>query len=49
MMLKMSKNKKTILIILSILIVLGLFLGVYYAIILSLLIKKRVIKLKPSV
>ena len=31
MMLKMSKNKKTILIILSILIVLGLFLGVYYA------------------
>ena len=27
----MSKNKKTILIILSILIVLGLFLGVYYA------------------
>ena len=31
MMFKMSKNKKTILIILSILIVLGLFLGVYYA------------------
>lgn len=30
-MLKMSKNKKTILIILSIFIVLGLFLGVYYA------------------
>ena len=30
-MLKMIKNKKTILIILSILIVLGLFLGVYYA------------------
>ena len=31
MMLKMIKNKKTILIILSIFIVLGLFLVVYYA------------------